>query len=488
MLLALQRSAGNTALARLLAGQHNVAAQADGEHYPTQRSTVHEVLRSPGRPLDEPARADMETRLGADFSHVRVHTDAAARDSAAEIGSRAYTSGPHIVIGEGGGDRHTLAHELTHVIQQRHGPVAGTDNGSGLRVSDPTDRFEQHAEANATRVMRTPAQTVPAVELTALTDRTPVQRTIAYHELDPKLDPGHPAEEGIKRFFEAVDEATQRAYSYVLSVPSLGAYVDLDGRTALWYELWGKYLKTGETAGLAAAFGYAVETLVSNTNSKFCVLEILGQGFPYDVLPQVTAGGTRPDLVLAHKNGAQIAWVDITASESAFHIFKKVGWGKNVKSIAEVTYPSLTHGDRDIMEANQGNTGGISKEELDERRKAAQEAYKKRKARWKEIGKTLLVSKLNPEDAEGTKRSATQLVPSFRQGFIARQLMKTFNLTEQPDSSMVPNILQALGVNPKTWDYATGTSASEGAGEAWLMRNAPDVQQSDDSVPMDITP
>ncbi|MFJ2783815.1 MULTISPECIES: DUF4157 domain-containing protein [unclassified Streptomyces] len=26
---------------------------------------------------------------------------------------------------EGGGDRHTLAHELTHVSQQRQGPVAG---------------------------------------------------------------------------------------------------------------------------------------------------------------------------------------------------------------------------------------------------------------------------------------------------------------------------------------------------------------------------
>ncbi|WUV20422.1 DUF4157 domain-containing protein [Streptomyces sp. NBC_01485] len=125
---------------------------------PVQRSAVHEVLRSGGRPLDDATRGDMESRLGADFSDVRVHTDAAAKASASEIGARAYTSGSHVVLGDGGGDKHTLAHELTHVIQQRQGPVAGADNGSGLRVSDPSDRFEREAEANATRVMRAPAR------------------------------------------------------------------------------------------------------------------------------------------------------------------------------------------------------------------------------------------------------------------------------------------------------------------------------------------
>nr|WP_233534578.1 DUF4157 domain-containing protein [Streptomyces murinus] len=119
-----------------------------------QRSAVHDVLRTGGRPLDEGVRTDMEARLGADFSDVRVHSDARARASATAMGARAYTSGNHIVIGDGGGDRHTLAHELTHVIQQRRGPVAGTETGDGLRVSDPSDRFEREAEATAHRVLR----------------------------------------------------------------------------------------------------------------------------------------------------------------------------------------------------------------------------------------------------------------------------------------------------------------------------------------------
>ncbi|MFJ4870686.1 DUF4157 domain-containing protein [Streptomyces sp. NPDC088757] len=209
-LLALQRTAGNAAVLQLLRRAGHPGAQAreqireqeqeqhrhgDGCGHgraeraertdpaaqapvPVQRSTVHDVLRSGGSPLDEATRTDMEARLGADFSDVRLHTGAAARRSAAEIGARAYTSGSHVVIGDGGDDRHTLAHELTHVIQQRRGPVAGTDDGSGLSVSDPSDRFEREAEANAHRVLSgpAPAGAVPAQRSTAAPARDVVQR------------------------------------------------------------------------------------------------------------------------------------------------------------------------------------------------------------------------------------------------------------------------------------------------------------------------
>jgi hypothetical protein len=147
-LLELQRRAGNAAVLRALqASEEEPRAAARPSH-------VHDVLRSTGRPLDDDVREDMESRLGADFSSVRLHTGAMARSSAAEIGARAYTSGEHVVIGDGGADRHTLAHELTHVIQQRQGDVAGTDHGDGLSISDPGDRFERAAEANARRVMQ----------------------------------------------------------------------------------------------------------------------------------------------------------------------------------------------------------------------------------------------------------------------------------------------------------------------------------------------
>ncbi|MGV9529741.1 eCIS core domain-containing protein [Streptomyces cellulosae] len=168
-LLALQRTAGNAAVARAVAEERhghdaNCGHLPGQDSAPVQRSAVHQVLRSAGRPLDPPLRTEMESRLGADFGEVRLHTDAVAQRSAEEIGARAYTSGSHVVVGREGLDKHTLAHELTHVIQQRQGPVAGTDLGDGLRVSDPSDAFERAAEANARHVMRAPLDVQRAVE------------------------------------------------------------------------------------------------------------------------------------------------------------------------------------------------------------------------------------------------------------------------------------------------------------------------------------
>lgn len=180
--LALQRAAGNAATARVVERERHVhdggCGHGQGEERPVQRSGVDQVLRSAGTPIAGPVRRDMEARLGADFSDVRLHDDASARRSAAEVGARAYTSGSHVVIGEGGGDHRTLAHELIHVIQQRRGPVAGTDDGTGLRVSDPSDRFEREAEAGAARAMSAPTP-VPAEAGPAGTAGDGVQRAVA---------------------------------------------------------------------------------------------------------------------------------------------------------------------------------------------------------------------------------------------------------------------------------------------------------------------
>jgi hypothetical protein len=85
---------------------------------------VHDVLRSPGQPLDAPTRAFFEPRFGHDFSSVRVHANERATQSAAAIDALAYTVGPNIVFGAGqyapheAVRSHLLAHELTHVVQQ----------------------------------------------------------------------------------------------------------------------------------------------------------------------------------------------------------------------------------------------------------------------------------------------------------------------------------------------------------------------------------
>jgi hypothetical protein len=164
-MLRMQRAVGNAGVARI----------ADEE----ERSPVLDVVSSGGRPLDEPVRADMEGRLGADFSDVRVHTDDRAHASAQAVSAHAYTVGSNVVFQRDKYDptstdgRTMLAHELTHVVQQRSGPVDGTPAGGGVRVSDPSDRFEREAAANAERVLSTPE---PAATVAATAPAAAVQR------------------------------------------------------------------------------------------------------------------------------------------------------------------------------------------------------------------------------------------------------------------------------------------------------------------------
>ncbi|MGX1951494.1 eCIS core domain-containing protein [Streptomyces anulatus] len=168
----LQRTAGNGALGAMVQRARSAAAAPAAEQTEQaeeQRSPVHDVVSSGGSPLDTDTRTDMESRMGADFSDVRVHHDSAAHESAKGVGAHAYTVGNNVVFQRDAYDpgspqgRTTLAHELTHVIQQRNGPVEGTEAPGGIRVSDPSDRFEREAVANADRVLSDPApETAPA--------------------------------------------------------------------------------------------------------------------------------------------------------------------------------------------------------------------------------------------------------------------------------------------------------------------------------------
>ncbi|MCX5055565.1 MULTISPECIES: DUF4157 domain-containing protein [unclassified Streptomyces] len=153
MLRAVQRAAGNAAVTGMIARRARTAPAAEQ----AVDTGVEAVLDTNGKPLAEPVRREMESRFDTDFSDVRLHTGAAAARSARAIGARAYTSGSHVVLGTGGGDKHTLAHELRHVEQQRSGPVSGTDTGHGFAMSHPRDDFEQDAEATARKVMSGPA-------------------------------------------------------------------------------------------------------------------------------------------------------------------------------------------------------------------------------------------------------------------------------------------------------------------------------------------
>jgi hypothetical protein len=123
--------------------------RANGKGPEVAPPIVHEVLHSPGQPLDGKTRSFFEPRFGHDFSRVRVHTDARAGDSAEAVNALAYTVGQDIVFArqaytpktEAG--RRLMAHELVHAAQQ-----SGVEKSpvSTLLVDAASSEREREAE------------------------------------------------------------------------------------------------------------------------------------------------------------------------------------------------------------------------------------------------------------------------------------------------------------------------------------------------------
>jgi hypothetical protein len=126
-----------------------VRRKPTGDSVTVDRETERQVdpVTRGGRPLPGTTRSRFEERFGRDFSDVRVHTGADADAAARSIDAEAFTLGSDVAFASGNyrpgtteGDR-LLAHELTHVLQQRgdgHGrsrvqrqPGDGSSGGSG---------------------------------------------------------------------------------------------------------------------------------------------------------------------------------------------------------------------------------------------------------------------------------------------------------------------------------------------------------------------
>lgn len=154
----------------------------EGEHAHVQMKTAgpsiagtieappiaHEVLRSPGQPLDVATRAFMEPRFGWDFSKVRVHADERAAESAQAVQARAYTVGRDVVFGAGefmpgteAGQR-LMGHELVHVVQQ--GSAVGLSRVQprfGGPVSDSVQQARPTLHTEGRMLSRQPAPPRP---------------------------------------------------------------------------------------------------------------------------------------------------------------------------------------------------------------------------------------------------------------------------------------------------------------------------------------
>jgi len=83
-----------------------------------------------------------------DVSDVQSPSGGTAREATQSMGANAYATGNHVVLGAGGQDLHTVAHEAAHVVQQRGGvSLAGG-------VGRANDKYERQADAVADLVVQ----------------------------------------------------------------------------------------------------------------------------------------------------------------------------------------------------------------------------------------------------------------------------------------------------------------------------------------------
>ena len=175
--LQLQRHYGNRAIQRLI---QRAALQRDQDSIGLEGGAVEADLqnqinsaRGGGQPLDRTVGSKIGGALGADFSGVKVHTDSKSDSLNRSLSAKAFTLGSDVFFSKGAynpgthGGKQLLAHELTHVVQQ--GAAAGTGQRkvdkvqTKLTVGPAGDKYEQEADAVASRVMRAQTQSAPMV-------------------------------------------------------------------------------------------------------------------------------------------------------------------------------------------------------------------------------------------------------------------------------------------------------------------------------------
>lgn len=143
----LASAVGNAAFARL--ARHGSGLLPGGAVHPDVESAFG-ARRGAGASLDPAVRERVGEALGDPLADVRGHADSHADALARSVSARAFTTGTDVFFASGEyrpgtptGDE-LLAHELTHVVQQRGAPTSGP-----LTVTEPGDAMEREAEENA---------------------------------------------------------------------------------------------------------------------------------------------------------------------------------------------------------------------------------------------------------------------------------------------------------------------------------------------------
>ena len=282
--------------------------------------------RGSGQSLADRIKLPMEQAFGADFSGVKIHTDAKSDKLNQSIQAKAFTTGQAIFFRQGEydpgsqGGQELLAHELTHVIQQK---------GSAVQAKPDI------------------AQRMP---------EGVIQRTLVKHKPKKVGECLPEIEKEADGLAENVDKLVMKAYSEFIEGDYEGAS---QAQTDLYIYRMSQYKsKKRPVMHPSTAAGCVIEGKANKG------IKELGHNL------QVSGRlkGTRPDVLMTLSNQSE-ALIDITASNSIGHIFNKAGnWTKqqNIVYVAESYYPSINFDD-------PSSTKSLTKEEEEQAKKRAVE-------------------------------------------------------------------------------------------------------------------
>jgi hypothetical protein len=208
-LLRLQRQYGNQYVGQVL--RQAGAIEGDGDGMAAVERSIDQA-RGGGQGLDHGTQGRMESAFGADFSGVRIHTDARADGLSQSLSARAFTTGNDVFFRQGeyspgsSSGRELLAHELTHVVQQ---------NGDGIQrkmtVSEPGDVHEVEADQMARAVMQQEHAPASSLDRQVVSrqeeDERPVAAKLATDSLQRQPEAPTPQEEEEKKLHMKLDSA-----------------------------------------------------------------------------------------------------------------------------------------------------------------------------------------------------------------------------------------------------------------------------------------
>ncbi|HTF06440.1 MAG TPA: DUF4157 domain-containing protein [Bacteroidia bacterium] len=163
-----------------------------------------------GQSLDDSTRSEMESKMGADFGNVKVHTGGEANQMSENINAKAFTHGQDIYFKDGQHNtsssegKELLAHELVHTVQQKDG---GVSRKIQRKPGDP--QWENHTVTEDEKsiyaiALKLRNKYAPVVQTQPAKEVAEISNAIIAHNHKTSVVPGDTIEIPTKAYFEGL--------------------------------------------------------------------------------------------------------------------------------------------------------------------------------------------------------------------------------------------------------------------------------------------